>query len=1021
MTPFRRLTALRPRPFHPDAPCGSAAETLEPRTLLTRFLVTTAADVVAADGLLSLREALTAANTDAAFSDAAAGTGDDRVVFAGHLAGGRFETRGTLAVTDSVIVDGGGIRLESVTRGGPVLNVRLDGAGRVLLRDLTIAGGDAADGGAGVRFVGGSTQSALGLADVTLAGNRAAGDGGGLLLVGGRLAATRTRFVGNRAVGGRGGGLHAVGADVRVTDAVFAGNRATGSGGGLSVSGGYASLEDTDLERNVTGADGGAVAANDRAFLRVGRGTLADNRAAGSGGAAAVADDATLALADDRVTANVAAGRGGGGVFAGGGSIRVARTSFGGNAAVGSDGLGGGLLLAGGAANLRDVDFRVNTAASGGGGVAVSGPSDPNAPPAVFAAADVEFARNAAGSGDAHAAAAGLGGGLLVDRSAGDARVSLTRGRFLRNRAAWGGGGLWVAAGRTALSGTDLRENVASAAAGFYADAALTLADLDLRGNRAAGDLRPGDGGAGTIDAAGTVTVRDARVLRNDATGAGGGFHNRGRLDLHRVQVVHNSAGDRGLFGHTGGGLFNAFGAVTLAEASQFAGNTTAGGEPDQIDGRGTLLDGREETRAPSLRLTSPAAGQIYQRDGADVADLAVTGVYTGPASAVYARWGDGPFTLLDADPAGGLFAGVLRGRPVGQETLEVRFGDRPGVTASADDVGVGDVFLVVGQSNAEGRADRLYVSSHPRWRAAEFDFFETWGDLRDTSVWPGLADRVMAAEDVPVAMVQSTPVGAPAAGPRAYWGAAGGVYFAGATRRVAESGVNAVKAVFWLQGEADVLAGTTRGEYRVGLSAIAGRFADALPGRPPLVAAQLGDLLDEDTTAVRLGQSDAWDAAPHVLAGPSLYDVPLTSDGIHFRFPDEIRTVAERWHAAVDRHVYGGPSARGPRLVSADLTSGRRGVLLRFDRDLAVGRDAARDGFDAFTATLDGVGREVAAAEIRDERTVLLTLADPVFAGDLRVSLGVGPRTGGSVVPVARRGDVLLPAEVFLERVVTV
>jgi len=49
-------------------------ELLEPRALLTTFVVTSTADTIADDGVVTLREAITAANTDAASGDAPAGS-----------------------------------------------------------------------------------------------------------------------------------------------------------------------------------------------------------------------------------------------------------------------------------------------------------------------------------------------------------------------------------------------------------------------------------------------------------------------------------------------------------------------------------------------------------------------------------------------------------------------------------------------------------------------------------------------------------------------------------------------------------------------------------------------------------------------------------------------------------------------------------------------------------------------------------------------------------------------------------
>lgn len=87
-----------------------AAEVLEDRTLLTAYIVDTLDDTVSADGKLSLREAIEAANTNAAVNEAAAGeTGGavDSITFDASLSGGTITLGGTrLNVTDSLSIAG---------------------------------------------------------------------------------------------------------------------------------------------------------------------------------------------------------------------------------------------------------------------------------------------------------------------------------------------------------------------------------------------------------------------------------------------------------------------------------------------------------------------------------------------------------------------------------------------------------------------------------------------------------------------------------------------------------------------------------------------------------------------------------------------------------------------------------------------------------------------------------------------------------------------------------------------------
>jgi hypothetical protein len=101
---------------------GFGVETLEDRMLLTAYLVDTLADDPSAgdvtDFRISLREAITAANTNAAFGDAPAGQGDgtvDTITFDASLTGQTIVLGGVeLAVSDDLSLTGlGAVDLRS--------------------------------------------------------------------------------------------------------------------------------------------------------------------------------------------------------------------------------------------------------------------------------------------------------------------------------------------------------------------------------------------------------------------------------------------------------------------------------------------------------------------------------------------------------------------------------------------------------------------------------------------------------------------------------------------------------------------------------------------------------------------------------------------------------------------------------------------------------------------------------------------------------------------------------------------
>ena len=138
-----RFTGERRKSRKSSSSSNTSYQTLEKRNLLATLTVTTALDVVANDGLVSLREAITATNTNAAFSDTAAGdaTGD-RIRFASSLAGQTIQlTAGEFEITDDVVIVGD-VTLDAQNQ-SRILNI--DTSENVVLSQLTFINGNVGD------------------------------------------------------------------------------------------------------------------------------------------------------------------------------------------------------------------------------------------------------------------------------------------------------------------------------------------------------------------------------------------------------------------------------------------------------------------------------------------------------------------------------------------------------------------------------------------------------------------------------------------------------------------------------------------------------------------------------------------------------------------------------------------------------------------------------------------------------------------------------------------------------------
>ena len=113
------------------------------------------------------------------------------------------------------------------------------------------------------------------------------------------------------------------------------------------------------------------------------------------------------------------------------------------------------------------------------------------------------------------------------------------------------------------------------------------------------------------------------------------------------------------------------------------------------------------------ITINLPLSRSVFQRDNNNTSSVYISGNYDGVLEKIDARLvpitqGQGTTTdwfVLTDKPENGAFVGAIKGTG-GWYQLQVR-GWRNGVVITqpnVDKVGIGEVFLIAGQSNAEGR-----------------------------------------------------------------------------------------------------------------------------------------------------------------------------------------------------------------------------------------------------------------------------------------------------------------------------
>lgn len=250
---------------------------------------------------------------------------------------------------------------------------------------------------------------------------------------------------------------------------------------------------------------------------------------------------------------------------------------------------------------------------------------------------------------------------------------------------------------------------------------------------------------------------------------------------------------------------------------------------------------------AGSIAFSAPATVdaardyRIFQRDNSNQATVRLKGTYTGSPTTIQWRWNGGTWATLVATPTGGTFDQTVTLTGPNQGALEVRHSNNTAISASLTAVGVGDVYIVAGQSNHVGAAS-AYVPAvapvaHPAWKTTEYDKANNWRENVESAslkfddrtgvvlTWAypsggplgsyfGKLATLAMASGVPVAFV---PCAMGSAG-ISNWQITGtsNLYYA---QRLRAEDVGDHKAVLWWQGENDI--GQTQAYYEGALNTL--------------------------------------------------------------------------------------------------------------------------------------------------------------------------------------------------------
>jgi hypothetical protein len=375
------------------------------------------------------------------------------------------------------------------------------------------------------------------------------------------------------------------------------------------------------------------------------------------------------------------------------------------------------------------------------------------------------------------------------------------------------------------------------------------------------------------------------------------------------------------------------------------------------------------------IRITSPTDRAVYQRDVTGQTTISVSGTYSQPLDRVEVRAvpvvpGQGigtEWTTLQNAPGGGTFLGTLRLQG-GWYTLEVR-GIANEAIAGRDVVarmGVGEVFLIAGQSNAQGLRDNPGPSAtDDRVNYIVYDntvnsLFDppapTFAQLTSDAVigprgqtawmWGLLGDRLTRKLNVPVLFINAawdgtavrnwteSAAGKPTSNVFGGFNYPPAMPYANllmATRYYAN--LLGARAILWMQGESDNFAKTSTQEYARDLQLLINTLSGDTGKRITWVIARTSRLTNT-SPAVIAGQNQ-------VINTPfnSTYPGPETDelfvprpDGIHFYGLEGLTILANAWNNSLNTTFFSTvtplvPAALPP--ITTTCASDNRAVTL--------------------------------------------------------------------------------------------
>lgn len=303
---------------------------------------------------------------------------------------------------------------------------------------------------------------------------------------------------------------------------------------------------------------------------------------------------------------------------------------------------------------------------------------------------------------------------------------------------------------------------------------------------------------------------------------------------------------------------------------------------------------------------------------------MTVSGSVGSGTHDIQARFNQGTWVTI-AVGATGTYSGVLSNQFQGQGYVQTRWADAPNATVAMPNVGIGEVFVVAGQSNGSGRGTNPESTNwdRPIPFVSLFGNDYTWKLCTDPtdsvvnqvdavsddgagkpkgSVWPFAGSLLAQRLGLPIAFVPCAMSGSFIADWAPSGGATNRSSLYGSMLWRAKYQVGGARAVLLWDGESDAQLGTSQATFYSGLTNLSTNVHTDLGCKvmPCKLQACTNASAAAGEPAINAAIAQAWAGDANTIQGPDLNVIDTTPDDLHLITDAKVQQAATLWYNAI-------------------------------------------------------------------------------------------------------------------------